>query len=379
MLEWLRMGDRAKTYHRWQLWLSLCRFGMTVAYLLLVLATGVSVEVRERLALWSPFLWLRLGVALIILGAGHQLLTAPLSWLQSFWLPRRFGILHQAFTGWCWDRVKGAMLGGMLALAAAEIVYGLLSVTPFWWLWAAAIFFAGSAVLARLVPTWIVPLFYRLTPLDDASLRNRLLELARRAGVPALGVWVADQSRKSKTANAALVGLGRTRRILLFDTLVQSFGADEVESVLAHELGHHVHGDIWRGLGFQGALTLVTFGLANGLLRLGSEWLGLNGPADLAGLPLFGLILVGLGLGAMPLGNGFSRWMEGQADDFALAVTGNPSAFVGAMERLAGLNLAERRPSRLKEFFFHSHPSIDRRIDRAKHWMGNANLGGVVP
>jgi len=378
MLEWLRMGDRAKHYHRWRLGFHLCRFGVTVAYLIALLATGMSVELREWLA-WSPFPWLRLGVALIVLGAAHQFLTAPLSWLQDFWLPRRFGILHQAFGSWCRDRVKGAMIGGALALAAVEIVYGLLSVTPLWWLWAALIFFAGSALLTRLVPTWIIPLFYRLAPLDDASLRDRLLGLARRAGVPVVGVWVADQSRKSKTANAALVGLGRSRRILLFDTLVQSFDADQVESVMAHELGHHIHGDIWRGLGFQGALTLLTFWVADGLLRRGIDRLGLDGPADLAGLPLFGLILMGLGVVAMPLGNGFSRWMEQEADDFALAVTGNPSAFVGAMERLAGLNLAERRPSRLKEFFFHSHPSIDRRIDRARHWRQNATLGGVVP
>jgi STE24 endopeptidase len=190
---------------------------------------------------------------------------------------------------------------------------------------------------------------------------------------------VADQSRKSRTANAALVGLGRTRRILLFDTLIRAFSPDEVESVLAHELGHHLHRDIWRGLGFQGALTLVTFWVADGLLKGGSEWLGLDGPADLAGLPLLGLILVGLGLVAMPLGNGFSRRMERQADDFALAVTANPSAFVGAMERLADLNLAERRPNRLKEFFFFSHPAIDRRIDRARRWKPHPTLGGVLP
>ena len=379
MLEWLRMGDRATTYHRWQFGLHLCRFGVTVAYLILLLATGIAVELRERLAVWSLLPWLQLGVAVCFLGAGHQLLTAPLSWLQGFWLPRRFGLLHQTFTGWFWDRLKSGLIGGALALAAVEIVYGLLRVTPFWWLWAAAIFFAGSALLTRLVPTWIIPLFYRLTPLDDPSLRDRLLGLARRASVPVVGVWVADQSRKSKTANAALAGLGRTRRILLFDTLLRSFSAEEVESVLAHELGHHVHKDIWRGLGLQGALTLVTFLVTDGLLRLGGEWLDLDGPADLAGLPLFGLILVGLGLVAMPLGNGFSRWIERQADDFALAVTGNPSAFVEAMERLADLNLAERRPSRLKEFFFHSHPSIDRRIDRARRWNPNATLGGVIP
>lgn len=373
------MADRATIYHRWQFGLGLGQLSLTVAYLTVLLATGTSTALRERIAARSALPWLQLGVALGLLGAGHQLLTAPLSWLQGFWLPRRFGILHQAFTSWCWDRMKGGLIGGTLALIATEIVYGLLSLTPLWWLWAAGIFFAGSTLLARVVPVWIAPLFYRLTPLADAPLRDRLLGLARRAAVPVVGAWVADQSRKSRTANAALVGLGRTRRILLFDTLIRAFSPDEVESVLAHELGHHLHRDIWRGLGFQGALTLVTFWVADGLLRGGSEWLGLDGPADLAGLPLLGLILVGLGLVAMPLGNGFSRRMERQADDFALAVTANPSAFVGAMERLADLNLAERRPNRLKEFFFFSHPAIDRRIDRARRWTPHPTLGGVLP
>jgi STE24 endopeptidase len=231
---------------------------------------------------------------------------------------------------------------------------------------AAAIFFAGYALLAMVVPVWIVPLFYRLTPLEDAALRARLMAVAARAGVAVVGVWVADQSKKSRTANAALTGIGRTRRIILFDTLIAHFTPAEIESVLAHELGHHVHGDIRRGLLAQGLLTLVTFWVADRLLRVGVGALGLDGPADPAGLPWLALVLTVLGLVAAPLANGFSRWIERQADDFALAMAGEPDAFIGAMERLAALNLAERRPHRLKELLLYSHPAIDRRIARAR-------------
>jgi STE24 endopeptidase len=185
-------------------------------------------------------------------------------------------------------------------------------------------------------------------------------------GVPVLGVWVADQSRKSRTANAAVAGLGRTRRILLFDTLVREFTPDEVESVLAHELGHQVHGDILRGLLVQGALTLATFWVADRALGWGVRALGLTGPADVAGLPLLGLVLMVVGLAALPLGNGWSRHVERQADDFALRTTGNPEAFIAAMRRLADLNLAEPDPHYLKEIIFHSHPSIARRVARAR-------------
>src|SRR5438445_747481 len=169
-----------------------------------------------------------------------------------------------------------------------------------------------------------------------------------------------------RTANAAVVGLGRTRRIILFDTLASAFGQDEVEAVLAHELGHHVHGDVRRGLLVQGALTLVTFWAAGALLRAGVPWWNLEGPADPAGLPWLALVMLLLGALQLPLANAFSRWIERQADDFALGLTRDPGAFIGAMERLGTLNLAERRPHRLKEILLYSHPALDRRIARAR-------------
>ena len=261
------------------------------------------------------------------------------------------------------------MVGALLALLGAETLYALLRATPWWWLWGTAIFLAGYAGLAWLAPVWLLPLFYRLVPLDDVNLRDRLLRVAARAGVPVLGVWVLDQSRKSRTANAAVVGLGATRRIVIFDTLIKEFSADEIEVVLAHEMAHQVHNDIGRGLLVQGALTLATFWLADHGLRAGIERLGLTGLADLAGLPLFGLILMGVGLVSLPLGNGWSRRVERQADDFALQMSGHPAAFIAAMERLGTLNLAERDPHIVKEILLYSHPSIGRRIRRARNLL----------
>ena len=361
-------GARARVYHRRQLALSVLGLVLSVVYLIALIATRAAAHLTEYVARWTTAWWLELGIVLLVLAGAYRILTLPLHWLGGFWLPRRFGLLHQPFRRWVWDAAKAAVIGAILGLLAALTVYGLLRVTPWWWLWGAAIFLAGYALLALVAPIWLVPLFYRLTPLPDGALLARLLALARRVGVPVTGVFVVDQSRKSRTANAAVTGLGRTRRILLFDTLLDQFTAEEIEAVLAHELAHQLHGDIRRGLLVQGALTLVAFWIADRALRWGAGWLGLAGPADIAGLPLFGLILVLVSLAALPLANGWSRRVEWQADRFALETIPDPRAFIGSMERLATLNLAEREPHRLEEFFLYSHPAIARRIAHARQF-----------
>jgi len=359
------MAD-ADRYHRLQLFLSLLGLGLSIAYLLALIFTDAGHGLARAAARVTTARWGQVALVALALGAGQGVLTLPLKVIRGFWLPRRFGLLHQALGGWLADQLKAALIGGALGLAAVEVVYALLALTPLWWIVAAAIFIAAQIAMAALVPIWIVPLFYRLTPLADSGLRDRLLALARRAGVAAIGVFVADQSRKSRTANAAVVGLGRTRRIILFDTLLAEFRPEEIESVLAHELGHHAHGDMRRGLLVNSVLTIVTMWLAALGLDLGVALVGLSGPADPAGLPWLALVVTALGLVQLPLANGFSRWIEQQADDFALATTGNARAFIGAMERLGGLNPAERRPNRLKEIFLYSHPALERRIARAE-------------
>ncbi len=356
---------RARRYHRLQLWLAVAGLVVEVLYLVAALASGAARSVAEAAGGVSAALAWRVAVVAVALGVGERLLAAPLAWLRGYRLPRRYGLLHQSFGSWLGDRLKAAAIAGALGLVAIEVIYGLLAATASWWLVATAVLVALEVALAFVFPVWLLPLFYRLVPLDDDRLRQRLLDLAARAGVPAVGVWVADQSRKGRTANAALAGLGRTRRIVLFDTLLRNFAPDEVEVVLAHELGHHVHRDLWRGLGVQAAVTVLALWVVDRLLRLGVARLGLQGPADPAGLPWLALVLLGIGLLAAPAVNGFSRRLERQADDFALAATGDAGAFVRALERLAALNLAERHPPRVKELLLASHPSIDRRIARA--------------
>jgi STE24 endopeptidase len=353
-------------YHRLQLLLRLARLAITAGYLVTLVLTGPGALVAAYAARATASAAGQVALVAAVLAIGQALLALPLTWLASWVLPRRYGLLHQSFVGWLGDRAKGALLGAAIGLAGVELVYALLRATSLWWLATAALAFAFAIAMTAVVPIWILPMFFRLTPLADTALRARLLALAERAGVRAIGVWIADQSRKSRTANAAVVGLGRTRRILLYDTLASGFRPEEIEAVLAHELGHHAHGDVRRGLLVQGALGVVTFWLADQALRAGVGRLGYDNVADPAGMPWLALVLAVLGLLLTPLINAFSRHIERQADDFALALTRDPCGFIGAMERLATLNLAERRPHPLKEALLFSHPALDRRIARAR-------------
>jgi STE24 endopeptidase len=357
---------RAREYHARQFRLGLASLGLTAAYLGVLVATGAGPKLARGLEdLGAPW-WVQVAGIATILGAVHCLLGLPLDWIRGFRLPREFGLLHQPAAAWVVDLVKGLAIGWALGLAGMLCVYALLRTTEWWWLWAGLAFLLGYAALAWVAPVWLVPLFYRLTPLQDEELRRRLMALGERARVPVIGAFVVDESRKSRVANAAVTGLGRTRRILLFDTLIREFGAEEIEAVLAHELGHHAHRDVWRGLLVSGLLTLLAFAIADLLLSAGTGALALAGPGDPGGMPALGLIVVVVGLLTLPLANGWSRHAERQADDFALRVASRPAALIEALERLARINLAERHPHRLKEVMFHSHPAIGRRVARLR-------------
>ncbi|MBI2461699.1 MAG: M48 family metalloprotease [Candidatus Rokubacteria bacterium] len=358
--------DDARRYHRWQFRLSVADYLLTAAVLAGWLWSGAALELRSGLERLSGSPWLQVAGLFLAIGGSATLVTLPFDVLQGYLLPRRFGLSHQPFGAWCRDRAKALALGGGLGLLAFEVLYACLRLTPWWWLLAAAIVFGGSLILAAVVPIWIVPLFYRLAPLEDTALRERLLTLARRIGVPVVEVAVADLSRKGRAANAAVVGLGRTRRILVSDTLLREFTPEEVEVILAHELGHHARRHLARTLVVQGALILGALGLAD--LGLQAWWraAGFAAPSDPAGLPLLALLLLGLGLAASPLAAAWSRRLERDADRFALDVTGAHEPFVSAMERLGALNLAERRPHPVKEFLFATHPALERRIAEAR-------------
>jgi STE24 endopeptidase len=297
----------------------------------------------------------------------HEIVTLPVAVFRGHVLDRRYELSSEPFLTWLRDHLKGFAIGLVLMLLAAEVVYALIAWNErWWWLAAAAAGAAATVLLVRLAPVLLLPLFFKFTPLTRGELSTRLLDLSRRAGVRVLGVYEWGLGAKTRRANAALVGTGGTRRILLSDTLLAEYTDDEIEVILAHELAHHVHGDIAKGLALEFLLLLASGYAAARAISLAWQPLGLRGVGDPAGLPVLALAAGAVMLAATPLVNAFSRLNERRADRFALDLTRRHDAFVTAMRRLGVQNLAEESPSRASVWLFHSHPPIAERIAAAR-------------
>jgi STE24 endopeptidase len=305
----------------------------------------------------------------ILLALVNEAGSLPIGFYGGFFLERRYGLSRQPLGEWFGDQLKAFALNVAFGAVAASIVYFFVRRSAAgWWLPTGVVFALLIVGLANLAPVLLMPLFYGMKPLERDSLRGRLLSLAERAGARVLGVYEWGLGKQTRKANAALVGLGRTRRILVSDTMLAEYSDDEIEVVLAHELAHHVHGDIWKGLAFESVLLLAGCFVAAVVLPWGVNRLGLHGVADVAGLPLLLLAAGAVSLVMLPAAHALSRAHERRADRFALDLTKNPSAFISAMKRLGVQNLAEEDPSPIVQWLFYSHPPLGDRIAAAQRF-----------
>ena len=363
--------DRSARYHRLKRRAALLSLVVSAALFALLLVSGASVGLRQAATAGGPLSAATVALYTWLLALLHEAATFPVALYRGFLLEQRYGLSHEPLSAWLKDHAKGVGLTVVLGVAAVEVIYATIRMWPGrWWLGASAAMVAVIVILTRLMPTVLLPMFYRFTPLERESLRARLMELSKRAGVAILGVYEWGLGEKTRRANAALVGSGSTRRILLSDTLLAEYSDDEIEVILAHELAHHVHRDIPKALLVEAGLLLAGFWIASVVLTRGWQPLGLLGPADPAGLPLVLLTAGAAMLLATPLVNALSRLNERRADRYALTLTGHHAAFISAMRRLGTQNLAEERPSRLALWLFHSHPPIEERIRSAQKAAG---------
>ncbi|HSA93521.1 MAG TPA: M48 family metallopeptidase [Terriglobales bacterium] len=358
----------ARAYNRTKRWLAIADFVLGLVFLFVLLATGWTRGLRD-VAVRASFesYWFAVFLYVFMLLAASKLLGLGLD-VYSFRLEHRYQLSNQKLGSWAWDQLKGFLVGLVIATIVVELIYLAIRMWPqYWWLAAWFVFIFLFLFFAQIAPVVLFPLFYKFTPLEDEELKRRLTALGERAGTRVRGVYEWKLSEKSRKANAALTGLGATRRILLADTLLQNYTHDEIEAVLAHELGHHVHRHIPKSIAVHVVTTFFGFWAANQALRYAVEQRHMfETLADFASLPLLALVSTVLSLLLMPVMNAWSRHNERQADRYAFQAVPSVAPYISALNKLCAQNLAERTPSRLVEWLFHSHPAISRRIAAAE-------------
>jgi STE24 endopeptidase len=365
--------DRASRYHRLRRRAAIVSTVLGGAALVALGGTGLSSDLAAwAAALSSSLSWPLRPVVAIALYVGvvalaWEVLSFPVVFYRTFLLDRKYGLSAEPPTTWLADHGKALALGLGLTLGSAIAVYATIRLSPhLWWLISTGLFVLLAVAISRMAPVWLMPLFYRFQPLEREALRQRLLALSQRAGVGVIGAFEWGLGEKTSRANAALVGAGRTRRIIVSDTLLKDYSDDEIEVILAHELAHHVHHDIWTALAVETLVMAAAFYAAHAAATYAPPSLGLRGPADLGAWPLMILAGGAVSLLLAPISNAWSRYNERRADAFAVRLSGRPAAFVSAMKRLGAQNLAEERPSRVAYWFFHTHPTMEQRIANAR-------------
>jgi STE24 endopeptidase len=369
--------ERALRYNRRREWLVLVGMGFTALINLVALVTGFSGWLRRRAERVAPP---RLGPEVpygLVAALLSSLVSLPLSYYGGWVVEQQYGLTNQTRRAWAAEQAKGTAIGLVLSLPILHAVYYVIRRAPRWW-WAilSALTIPFTIILANLAPVLILPLFNKYEPIKDRALADRIKALAATQGVTVSDVLQMDMSKQTKKANAFFAGLGNTKRIVLADTLLNEFTPDEIEVVLAHELGHQVHGDIWKLIGL-GALTSALTAWA--VDRFGTPLIARHGgrfgldPArgvgDIAALPLLSLLLNAISLLLLPLQNGISRnLIERPADRYALDLTNKREAFIGAMEKLGRMNLADPQPPALVKYFLHGHPTLQERIAFGREW-----------
>jgi STE24 endopeptidase len=370
--------DKSTRYHRLKRRISIASLGLSVLLLGGLTWTGASVGMRVMADAVATRVagagWVESAAVVVyvfFLSIINEIVSLPLSVFGGYVVERRYGLSNESLVRWGLDEAKSSGIGLALGCGAGLLIYALVRVSPDnWWLMAGLLFALVVLGLTSVAPVLLLPLFYTVRPLARESLRARLLALAERTGARVLGAYEWGLSEKTKKANAALTGIGGTRRILVSDTMLAEYSDDEIEVVLAHELAHHVHGDIWKGMAFEAGLILAGFYLASRVLAALSGSIGLQSVADPAGLPLLLLAAGGVSLVMLPVAHAMSRAHERSADRFALDLTNNPGAFISAMRRLGAQNLAEEHPSKVVQWLFYSHPPIRERIAAAEAFGG---------
>jgi len=357
----------AKKYSKTHQILSLTGSIIFYAVLIILIFTGLSKSILDLAHSYTSNDYIALLIFLGIIGIAESIINFPLNFYSGYILEHKYDLSNQTLSKYFIEKLKGLILGLVIGIPVMFAFYYILrTFGDNWWLVLGIFMFVLSVIIGRLAPTLIMPLFYKFKPIENEGIKNRILELCKKTGVKIQGIFTFDMSKNTKKANAAFTGMGKSRRIILGDTLMNNFSESEIETVFAHEVGHYTKRHILKLMTVSTIMTFLGLFITAKLYEASLGYFGFTSVSDIAALPLLFLYLSLYGLITTPITNIQSRKYEWEADTFALQTTKDKGAFISAMEKLADQNLADKTPNKIIEYLFHSHPSLEKRIQFAR-------------
>jgi STE24 endopeptidase len=357
----------AKEYHKIKNLLFVVNLLIFLILLLVLIAFGLTIFLRAYLRFFTDNKFILNGAFFIIFYGIVTIFNFPMDLLEGFILEHKFKLSHQNFLSWFKDHLKKTTIALIITLIIVEGVY--LFISAFyrsWWIFATLLWLLITVVFTKIFPLIILPLFFKSSPVTDNLLKERLNNLAAKFNFKLKDILVLELSKKTIKANAMVTGIGITKRVYLSDTLLNDFSYDEIEIVVAHELTHNKNKDIYSHIAASFLVSIISFYICDIFLQKWVSVLGYAGKDDIANLPLFSLLVLVVGIIALPFQNSFSRHLEKNADIGSIKATNNPGGFISMISKLGKKNLAEFSPTKIVEIFLYDHPPISKRIDLAR-------------
>jgi len=365
----------AKRYNNIKLAVGISEGIASFILILLFVWLGYSLRLENYLSEFISSSYLLFICFILVVGFAGSILSFPVSYYSGFYLEHKFNLSNQTFGKWIWENFKGLLVSLVIGIPILFTFYFFLNYFgSIWWLPFAVIMFFISVVLSQIFPVLILPIFYKLTPIENEGLKEGITALAKNAKINVENVFKFDMSKNTKKANAAFTGLGKTKRIILGDTLLDNFSDDEIETVIAHELGHYKKKHIVKNIIFGTVTSFLTLFIIAYLYKNSLAWFDFTSITQIAALPMLALWSMLIGIIQTPLGNILSRKYEYQADEYAVNETEKSEIFIATLEKLNEQNLGDKEPHPFVEWFFYSHPSIRNRISAITSFKGNSIL-----
>ncbi len=353
----------AKKYNNIKLAISISKAVITFILIFLFVYLGYSRLLENLISEYVKNNYIVFLLFVLITGLVTSILFFPVNFYSEFYLEHKYDLSNQTFLQWITENLKETLVAGAIGLPLLFIFYySILSFGDLWWLPFAIILFFVSVVLAKFLPVIILPIFYKIKPIENEELKKRIEKLAAEVGMKVENVYQFNMSKNTKKANAMFTGIGKTKRIILGDTLLEKFTDDEIETVIAHEMGHYKHKHIIKNIIIGTASSFLSFFLMAYFYKLSLSWFGFSVLSDIAALPILSLWAMLIGIVLEPLTNIISRKFEHEADEYAVRTTDKKDVFIKTLEKLTEQNLSDKEPHPLVEWFFYSHPSIKNRI-----------------